>query len=989
MRRKKQHYYSLTAIALFCHSALYAAPTEEQLDTIVVSDSVEVNVKERKVGETQISAKTIKKQQVADSKDLVKYETGISVVESGRFGNSGFAIRGVDENRVGIMIDGLRQAETLTSQGFKELFEGYGNFNNTRNGVEIENVKLATITKGADSIKSGSGALGGSVLFETKDARDYLINKDYYLSMKKGYQSMNNQDMHSITAAGRYNGFDALVVHTKRNGHETENFTYKDENDTAVGKIREKADPYHIKRESTLVKFAYQPNENHRIAVMYDNSRLRSKGEDLSYTLRPTKYSKEERHNGERLTNDRSTRKNMQFSYENFVQTPLWDHFKIAYSSQKITNNARTDEFCFSSKCKQVANPKKLHLANKNGVNTIVDGSGNAIEGKSENGRYSKESAYYDSKGKKLSSLDDYKEYDVNYTYIDCSKLDCNNPYSVFVKKDEENKDIYKFENRKPEIKTINGKKYGVIVPKEKDMAIGDFKYKQKEELVFILPRSAGYSRDDYNDRDLNTDTKQLNLDFDKEFSLWGTEHSIKYGGFYNKTKKSMVNKDGYIGGNVQWWADGFFCGERVGDEIIPHPDFWATTGTCTGAFREKTNGRYSYLLPVKTKNNALYFGDNIKVTDWLGLDLNYRYDKIEHKPKYDENTPVPKGMIAGIFVPLPDNAYGTNAKCGYNTECMNKNLKENLAILLQNKTYKHHSYNIGLNLDPTDWLRLQVKYSNGFRAPTSDEVYMTFKHPSFSISPNVHLKQEIAKTKEAALTLYKDQSFLTFNVFRTDYKDFIDLVFMGERPVDVGSAINYPFYQNQNLDRARVQGFEVNTRLSLGDFYQPLEGFHAGYKLTHQKGRTNGSTPMNAIQPTTAVYTFGYNAPSGKYGIDFFITDVAAKKASDTYNMYWESQSKNPDVLIKGQRVKDSYIAYRNKHYTVLDAIAYVKPLEHLTLTFGAYNLLNQRYITWDSARSIRPLGTINRIDQNTGAGFRRFYAPGRNFRLTAELTF
>ncbi|WP_204355938.1 hypothetical protein, partial [Haemophilus influenzae] len=31
----------------------------------------------------------------------------------------GYAVRGVDENRVGIMVDGLRQAETLSSQGFK------------------------------------------------------------------------------------------------------------------------------------------------------------------------------------------------------------------------------------------------------------------------------------------------------------------------------------------------------------------------------------------------------------------------------------------------------------------------------------------------------------------------------------------------------------------------------------------------------------------------------------------------------------------------------------------------------------------------------------------------------------------------------------------------------------------------------------------------------------------------------------------------------
>lgn len=44
---------------------------------------------------------------------------------------------------------------------------------------------------------------------------------------------------------------------------------------------------------------------------------------------------------------------------------------------------------------------------------------------------------------------------------------------------------------------------------------------------------------------------------------------------------------------------------------------------------------------------------------------------------------------------------------------------------------------------------------------------------------------------------------------------------------------------------------------------------------------------------------------------------------------------------------------------------------------------------MTWDSARSIRSFGTLNLIDQNTGAGIKRFYAPGRNFRLNAELTF
>ncbi|TAA76753.1 putative hemoglobin and hemoglobin-haptoglobin-binding protein 1 [Pasteurella multocida] len=916
-------------------------------------------------------------------------------METGRFGASGYAVRGVDENRVGIMIDGLRQSETLSSQGFKELFEGYGNFNNTRNGVEIENVKVATITKGADSIKSGSGALGGSVMFETKDARDYLIDKNYHISVKRGYQTMNNQDLTSVTLAGRYKWFDALFIHTRREGHEIENYFYdiyktQREDREAIGKTREKADPYDIVRESNLIKLSFQPHEEHRFTFALDKSNIHSQGEDLSYTLRSSFYINTEVY-GQRKTNDKSKRENIQFSYDNFTQTPFWDHVKLTYSNQKITNNARTDEYCSGPKCLSVLNEQGLKLDNSSGVNKIVDQYGEDITAQKSRAGYRTIIKYYNSKGEEMPGTH-YREHTPQSTLIDCSKIDCTKPFKVYVKKDENWQDVYDFKERKIDIKTLpNGQQYGQIQQKfiEKDQWGSTIK--QYEESFFLLPFSSGYSRNDYNDRDLNTNTKQLDLDFGKEFSFWGTDHQLKYGGLYSKTEKSMVNKDGYQGGNVQWWADNFFCNQMKSGtwpvEYIPRPDYWPG-GSCTGNLRENVNGRYSYLIPVKTKNQALYFGDKITLSNWLNVDLNYRYDKVEHIPRYDFNVPVPKGLIAGIFIPLPDNAYGISAKCGYNTDCMNTNLAQNLAIMLKNKSYKHHSYNLGVNLDPLSFMRLQLKYSNGFRAPTSDEMFMTFKHPSFSIAPNVHLKSELAKTKEAALTFYRNNSFITLSAFQTDYKDFIDLVFVGERAVDVGSVLTYPFYQNQNRDKAKVTGFEVNSRLELSELHDRLKGFRVGLKLTQQKGKIDGKIPMNAIQPRTTVYNLGYSTEDDKYGIDFYITDVAAKKRHETYNMYWEGQAKN-GTLVQGKAVKDSTLAWRNNHYTTLDAIAYARPLKNLLLTAGVYNITDKKYITWDSARSIRAIGTLNLIDQNTGAGIKRFYAPGRNFRLNAEFTF
>lgn len=185
---KKTKFSLLLAICALNLSAQNDTPTTKELDEISVIGQQD-NPLSHKVGEIKKSAKQLDKEQVSDSRDLVRHETGISVVETGRFGSSGYAIRGVDENRVAITIDGLHQSQTLSSQGFKEIFEGYGNFNNTRNSTEMETIGQARIAKGADSVKAGSGALGGSVMFQTKDARDYLIEKNWHLGFKNGYAS--------------------------------------------------------------------------------------------------------------------------------------------------------------------------------------------------------------------------------------------------------------------------------------------------------------------------------------------------------------------------------------------------------------------------------------------------------------------------------------------------------------------------------------------------------------------------------------------------------------------------------------------------------------------------------------------------------------------------------------------------------------------------------------------------------------------------------
>ncbi|WP_146117368.1 TonB-dependent receptor domain-containing protein, partial [Haemophilus influenzae] len=134
-----------------------------------------------------------------------------------------------------------------------------------------------------------------------------------------------------------------------------------------------------------------------------------------------------------------------------------------------------------------------------------------------------------------------------------------------------------------------------------------------------------------------------------------------------------------------------------------------------------RVDPEFSYLLPIKTKEKSVYLFDNVVITDYLSFDLGYRYDNIHYQPKYKHGvTPkLPDDIVKGLFIPLKSTQ----------PDEVKKNVQQNIDyIAKQNKKYKAHSYSFASTIDPTSFLRLQLKYSKGFRAPTSDEMYFTFK---------------------------------------------------------------------------------------------------------------------------------------------------------------------------------------------------------------------------------------------------------------------
>ncbi|MCB1805030.1 MAG: TonB-dependent receptor plug domain-containing protein, partial [Candidatus Competibacteraceae bacterium] len=120
-----------------------------------------------------------------DISDLVRYEPGVTVDNSGRFGLTGFRIRGIGGDRVLTTIDGIRIADEFSFGPFQD---------SNRDFIDLDALKAVEIIRGPASALYGSDAIGGVVSFLTKDPEDYLgiFNKEVYISAKAGYNSASD-----------------------------------------------------------------------------------------------------------------------------------------------------------------------------------------------------------------------------------------------------------------------------------------------------------------------------------------------------------------------------------------------------------------------------------------------------------------------------------------------------------------------------------------------------------------------------------------------------------------------------------------------------------------------------------------------------------------------------------------------------------------------------------------------------------------------------
>ncbi|KXO12898.1 ligand-gated channel [Moritella sp. JT01] len=268
-----------SAILLAISTNSYAAAVTSLDEVVVSATRTEQSINDVSSSISSVSADSIDKTMAADIKEALKATPGVAVNGSGRFGMSGINIRGMDDSRVKIMVDGVAQPVPYNP--------GSNEQRKYPSSIEVDTLQSIEINKGPSSTLYGSDALGGAVVMRTKNPDDVLKTdgNENAFGIKSGYKSVDNSFKTTGTWAMRKDKLETLVMLTYKDANEYQTHS----NGTDInGRERGAANPADQQIGNLLAKAFYQLNDQHRIGVTteyytntYDEDELSEEGFDM------------------------------------------------------------------------------------------------------------------------------------------------------------------------------------------------------------------------------------------------------------------------------------------------------------------------------------------------------------------------------------------------------------------------------------------------------------------------------------------------------------------------------------------------------------------------------------------------------------------------------------------------------------------------------------------------------------------------------------
>lgn len=849
---------------------LQQAQADEQSEPTVTLETITVNVSgkaKEEVGEKIVNRKELNQQMVQSSADLVRYNTEVDVAYGGgnRSGNKGFAVRGVDGNRVNMNIDGVSLPEAEAN----EIYSPYGYMYEGRFNPDIEMMQSVRIHAGSDSLLNGSGAVGGSVTYNTKDPKS-LIRSGNKLGgyVKTGYTNKNEEWMQAVGLAANLDKWEFLVNYAHREGHETKNHDMKKANKAKVDpgyvfsaeempksgttdtiKSLIYPNPLNFKRDSAIAKLYYNLNSQHRLGIhgMY-----------------------------QKQTNDINSQSTETYG------SRLSSKMRMAHDKEKMQSYGVSYRFT----------PENIPWL---------------------------------------------EMVDANYT---------------------------------------RNKVLGLA-----DTWIYDRKINSSTEQV----ESIKFSNKEYRPTETKTDQFTVQL----------------------KTLPILLNK--------------------FGDHTFGVRSSYAKQDYTMHAVSFDSTSQFipflAYAFPDAKKHNFnLTLTDDVYLSQRLQGSLGLRYDSFRYSPYFQ------------------DNVFGISEKdesikpCNNGSNTLFCELHRKGEGLSKTK-FNHVTWSAALNyaIIP-EKLTTRYKVGTGFLAPTVTQIYSNFQGFGARQVPNYQLKPETSLNQELEFNWnVKNNLLLTAGGYITKYNDFIHTRYWeGDTNGCTRTGVSLCL-QSVNLDTATVHGLKLGVKadlsnaLKLGGKLNVFADFHTSKdkaKIVTDKNETVTINTLAAV-PRSLIFGGDYESADGKWHVGTRINFSHRKRANETkvlgieevttfgptpnpkyrpdcswYEKYYNICSDSKTIVSESTSYNEVVETFKHSHISksvVLFDIFGSRKFgrdNNWILNAGVYNILDEKYIPWETLRQFvaSELNTNNMVDTGrgkSGYGFNRYTAPGRNYAVALTYQF
>lgn len=231
---------STTAAATLPRITITASRTERDADELPVTASAQ-------------DAEAIARRQARDLKSLLADEAGVTVPQqparfstvlsgTGRAGNAGLNVRGLEGNQVLMLLDGARLPQSFS---FGPFVTGRGDF------IEPELLSTAEILRGPTSAQLGSDGLAGALVLRTLRPQDLLgRGKTVGGFVRTGLDRADASGVLTAAVAAGTPQLRGLVALSHRRGHELDN----QGNNTSTSANRTAPNPADTRSTTALVK---------------------------------------------------------------------------------------------------------------------------------------------------------------------------------------------------------------------------------------------------------------------------------------------------------------------------------------------------------------------------------------------------------------------------------------------------------------------------------------------------------------------------------------------------------------------------------------------------------------------------------------------------------------------------------------------------------------------------------------------------------------